>query len=67
MAELHEAYEDRRIALLAATNTLRFTGDDLVRPEQAAAAVVAFADLIHTGYFPTSELIAREGSPGAGS
>jgi hypothetical protein len=63
MADLHEAYEDRRTALLAAANALHFTGEDLTaRSEQSAAAVVAFADLIHTGYFPTSELISRNAS-----
>jgi hypothetical protein len=59
--DLHEAYEDRRAALVAASNTLRFSREDLaVRSEETAAAVVALADLIHAGYFPGSPLITEE-------
>jgi hypothetical protein len=58
MSDLHEAYEDRRTALSAASNTLRLSREDMaVRPEETAAAVVALADLIHAGYFPGSPLI----------
>jgi hypothetical protein len=54
----HEAYEDRRTALAAASNALRVSREDLTgRPEETAAAVVALADLIHAGYFPGSPLI----------
>jgi hypothetical protein len=58
MSDLHEAYEDRRTALAAASNAMKFSREDvLARPDQTAAAVVALADLIHAGYFPTSPLI----------
>jgi hypothetical protein len=58
MSDLHEAYEDRRTALAAASNTHQFNREEIVaRPEQTAAAIVALADLIHAGYFPTSPLI----------
>jgi hypothetical protein len=61
MSDLHEAYEDRRIALAAASNTLKFSREEIVaRPDQTAAALVALADLIHAGYFPTSPLITSE-------
>jgi hypothetical protein len=58
-ADLHEAYDDRRTALLAASNLLRVNTEDMaVRAEETAGAVVALADLIHVGFFPTSPLLA---------
>jgi hypothetical protein len=63
MEDLHEAYEDRRTALLAASNLLSMAPEDIVvRVEENAGAVVAFAELIHTGYFPTSPLLTTEGT-----
>jgi hypothetical protein len=61
MPDDHEAYEDRRTALAAASNMLKFSPEEVVaRPDETAAAVVALADLIHAGYFPTSPLITTE-------
>jgi hypothetical protein len=66
-AQKHEAYDDRRAALLAASNLLRVTTEDIaVRAEETAGAVVALADLIHVGFFPTSPLLTPEDAAGVG-
>jgi hypothetical protein len=58
MAEVQQAYEDRRAALVAASQILNVPPEEaLRRPEELAGAVVRLAELITTGYFATPPVV----------